>query len=87
MITVKESQAIGKILSDFKYIQEIDITNAGLDQNKAKEIADGIMRAKQLQIFKAGRNSSMSANGAYALLYNLAFSPKISHIDFTGVPL
>jgi hypothetical protein len=44
------------------------------------------MRAKQLQIFKAGQNPSIG-KGADAILYNLAFSPKITHIDFSGDPL
>ena len=26
-------------------------------------------------------------NGSISILYNLAFSPKISHIDFSNVPL
>ena len=44
------------------------------------------MRAKQLQILKVGNNPAIS-RGADAILYNLAFSPKIAHIDFTGNPL
>jgi hypothetical protein len=86
VISLKDAQTIGKVLSDFKNIQEIDVTNSGLDFAKAKEIADGLMRAKQLQIFKAGKNPSIG-KGADAILYNLAFSPKISHIDFTSDPL
>jgi hypothetical protein len=59
------------------------LTNSGLDSNTSKEIADGLMRAKQLQIFKAGKNPSLG-KGADAFLYNLAFSPKISFIDLTS---
>jgi hypothetical protein len=40
------------------------------------------MRAKQLQIIKMGRNASIG-RGADTILYNLAFSPKITHIDFS----
>lgn len=44
------------------------------------------MRAKQLQIIKLGKNSGL-ARGADSILYNLAFSPKISHIDLSDVYL
>ena len=44
------------------------------------------MRAKQLQIIKMARNTSMG-KGADAILYNLAFSPKITHIDLSDVNL
>lgn len=40
------------------------------------------MRAKQLQIIKMGKNYNMS-RGAETILYNLAFSPRITHIDFS----
>ena len=44
------------------------------------------MRAKQLQLFKAAGNASIG-RGADTILYNLAFSPKIIHIDLSNVPL
>lgn len=74
------------MISDFKNIQEIDLTNCFLDQQKSKEIADGLMRAKQLQIIKLSKNSGIG-KGADAILYNLAFSPKIAHIDLSENPL
>ena len=40
------------------------------------------MRAKQLQIIKMGKNYSIG-KGADAILYNLAFSPRITHVDFS----
>ena len=70
------------MLSDFKNIQELDLTNCNLDQQKSKDIADGLMRAKQLQIIKMAKNQNIG-KGADAILYNLAFSPKITHIDFS----
>jgi hypothetical protein len=81
-ISLKDAQTIGRVLSDFKAIQEIDLTNCQLDQPKSKEIADGLMRAKQLQIIKMGKNSGIG-RGADAILYNLAFSPRITHIDLS----
>lgn len=40
------------------------------------------MRAKQLQIIKLARNTTIG-KGADSILYNLAFSPKITHIDLS----
>jgi Ran GTPase-activating protein (RanGAP) involved in mRNA processing and transport len=45
-LTVKDAQTVGRVLSDFKSIQELDLTNCSLDQQKSKDIADGLMRAK-----------------------------------------
>jgi hypothetical protein len=40
------------------------------------------MRAKQLEILKASGNQNMGT-AVNAILYNLAFSPKIRHIDLS----
>lgn len=45
-LSADDSKAIGKILADFKFIRELDISNTSLDVNTSKEIADGLMRAK-----------------------------------------
>lgn len=55
-LSIKDAQTIGRVLSDFKNIQELDLTNCNLDQQKSKDIADGLMRAKQLQIIKMAKN-------------------------------
>jgi hypothetical protein len=44
------------------------------------------MRAKQLQIIKMAKNTNIG-KGADAILYNLAFSPKINHVDFSDAVL
>jgi GTP cyclohydrolase III len=41
------------------------------------------MRAKQLEILKMGANAGMGI-GVNAVIYNLAFSPKIRHIDISS---
>jgi len=53
-----------------------------LNTTTTKDIADGLMRAKQLEILKVGENPSMGAS-VNTIIYNLAFSPKIRHIDLT----
>jgi len=85
-MSLKEAQVVGRILSDFNHIQEVDLTNSSLNQDKSKEIADGLMRAKQLQILRV-RNNPQMGKGGDSILYNLAFSPKIAFIDFTMNPL
>ena len=63
-------------------IRELDLTDAGMTLPVVKEIADGLMRAKQLEIIKVGNNRDMG-KGVNSLIYNLAFSPKIRYIDIS----
>jgi len=81
-ITLEDAKAIGKVLADFRQVRELDLTNSSLDPAKTKEIADGLMRAKQLEILKLGKNPRMG-DAVSTVVYNLAFSPKIRHIDLS----
>jgi hypothetical protein len=69
-------------LADYKFIRELNISNCSLDVNTSKEIADGLMRAKALEIFKCENNPSMGKT-MDTILYNLAFSPKIKMINMS----
>lgn len=79
-LTLDDSKAIGKVLADFRQVRELNLQNAGLSDTTIKEIADGLMRAKQLEILNIADNPNM-ANKVSTVLYNLAFSPKIRHIN------
>lgn len=83
-LSERDSKAIGKVLADFSNIRELDLTSANLNVTTTKDIADGLMRAKQLEIIKLGSNSSMGKS-VNAIIYNLAFSPKIKFIDLEGM--
>jgi hypothetical protein len=54
-----DCKAIGKILSDFLHIKELEITNSKISDSHAKEIADGLMRAKNIEILKLRNNPSL----------------------------
>jgi hypothetical protein len=82
VMSLKDAKAIGKCLTDFKGVRELNISNTQLSTNTTKELADGLMRAKQLEILKASGNQNMGT-AVNAILYNLAFSPKIRHIDLS----
>ena len=73
-----DCKAIGKVLSEFKQIRELNLSDCGLRTDIAKEIADGLMRAKQLEIIRLSNNSNLDVS---QMVYNLAFSPKIKLID------
>jgi len=45
-LNINDAKAIGKVLTDFKQIRELDISDCGLVLATVKEIADGLMRAK-----------------------------------------
>lgn len=53
----ESSKAIGKVLADFKHIRELDISGCGLAELQGKDIADGLMRAKQLEVLKCANNA------------------------------
>ena len=73
-MTLSNCKAIGKVLSDFKQIRLLDLSFTNLSGDSSKEIADGLMRAKQLEVLKLDNNPSLKVD---QIIYNLAFSPKI----------
>ena len=83
-ISQADAKAIGKVLTDFRCIRELNVSNANLNAATTKEIADGLMRAKQLEVLKAANNTGMGT-AVNTILYNLAFSPKIRHIDLSDM--
>lgn len=81
-LTVNDFKAIGKILTEFKFIKELRLRSTHLSvANGSKDIADGLMRAKQMEILDISDNGSLDAQ---QIIYNLAFSPKIKHLDITN---
>jgi len=60
----------------------LDLSFTGLAGDNSKEIADGLMRAKQLEILKLNNNPLLKVD---QIIYNLAFSPKIQIIDCSSV--
>ena len=83
-LTLDDSKAIGKVLADFRQVRELNLQDAGLSDPTIKEIADGLMRAKQLEILNIADNPRM-ASKVSTVLYNLAFSPKIRHINLQNL--
>ena len=57
-----DCKGIGKVLSDFKFIKELNLENCGLTNANQQEIADGLMRAKQLEILRINDNQSLNSN-------------------------
>lgn len=56
VLNINDAKSIGKVLTDFKQIRELDISDCGLTVPTVKEIADGLMRAKQLEVLKVAQN-------------------------------
>jgi hypothetical protein len=75
-----ETKAIAKVLSDFKHIKEVDFSSCSLSAQTAQDIADGLMRAKSLEVLRLSNNPSIG-KGLTSIIYNLAFSPKIRVIE------
>jgi len=68
------------VLSEFNTIRELNMSHTNLMRSTTKEIADGLMRAKQLEILKLAHNPGMR-DAVSQVIYNLAFSPKVRIID------
>jgi len=51
--------------------------NAVKNAKGAKEIADGLMRAKNIQIIDISNNTLMGIEGLSSIIYNLSFSPRL----------
>lgn len=65
----------------FKTIEILNLSQSNVDDTMAKEIADGIMKAKSLQkIYLKGNNMK---KGLANILYNLAFQPCLELIDIS----
>lgn len=77
-----DSKGLGRVLSDFNFIRSLNLSRSGLNVQSSKEIADGLMRAKQIESINLSGNPSCDST---QILYNLAFSPKIKHIDLSDV--
>jgi hypothetical protein len=58
-LSLHDCKAIGKILSDFMHIKELQITNSKISDSHAKEIADGLMRAKNIEVLNLRDNVNL----------------------------
>lgn len=81
-LTKGMATAVAKMLSENKKLVELDLSRDNMSMPVAKEIADGLMRAKQLEAIKLSGNPHMDYGVNY-ILYNLAFSPRITLIDIS----
>lgn len=79
----KGAKALSKMIISHKYLRELNLQNVGLDDSGAKDLADGFMRAKQLEILNLSHNSTLKPSGLTSIIYNLAFSPKLVYIDIS----
>ncbi len=76
------ASAIAKMLSENKHLVELDLSRSNLVVASVKDVADGLMRAKTLEVVKLAGNPSMDYGVNY-ILYNLAFSPRVALIDIS----
>jgi len=65
----------------YKTIEVLIMDNCNVNDNMAKEIADGIMKAKSLE--KISLRSNRMTGGLASILYNLAFQPSLKYVDIS----
>ena len=84
MMSFNGGKALSKVITDHKNILELNLSGAGLTREIAKDLADGLMRAKQLQKVDISNNSSITHTGLASIIYNLAFSPKLVSLNISN---
>lgn len=77
-LTQHDAKAIGKVLTTFVDIRELDLTDTNITVTHGKEIADGLIKAKKLEFIKLGHNKELDPT---QIIYNLAFTPNVKYID------
>lgn len=80
-LTLHDAKAIGKVLTTFADIRELDLTDTNITVAHGKEIADGLIKAKKLEYIKIGQNKELDPT---QIIYNLAFTPNVKYIDLQG---
>jgi len=85
-VTQQIAAVLNKVLTNFKNIQELNLVDCKMTVESGKEIADGLMRAKQLEILRIAKNPNLGPS-VVSILYNLAFSPKVTLIDISEIPM
>lgn len=58
-LTLDDAKAIGKVLTIFANIRELDLTDTNITVAHSKEIADGLIKAKKLEYIKIGQNKEL----------------------------
>lgn len=66
----------------FKSLQSLDLSYIYINETSTKELSDGIMKAKNLELLDLS-NSTLE-KGLSSILYNLAFQPMIKYLDISN---
>lgn len=65
-----------------KELQILNLTKLDeLNQQQAKEIADGLMRSKMITGFTMTENRNVGYAGLASVIYNLSFAPKLVYLN------
>lgn len=62
-IGIEDARAVRFLLQSSKTLKEVDLTNSGLNLEMSKEIADGIIQAKRIEVFKVADNPEIPPEG------------------------
>lgn len=61
-LMITDAKAIGRHIQDNLNLMELDLTDTNLTSEHAKEIADGLMRAKNLEVIKLKDNQELDCS-------------------------
>ena len=74
-------KAVGKFVNDVKLLHTVEFKYCNLRTIGMKEIADGFVRAKKLEVFRA-YSCNCEFNSLTQCISNLAFIPNLRVLDF-----
>lgn len=81
------SKTFGSIITNLKNLQILELSRLDdLQAHQAKEIADGLMRSKQIVSFTMSQNRSVGYQGLASCVYNLSFAPRLSFLNISNTP-
>jgi hypothetical protein len=76
------AKVFSNYLVSLNTLSELRLSQCDINVQQAKLLADSIMRLKNLRVVEVRGNRSMGM-GLAAIIYNLAFSPKLAMLDIT----
>lgn len=74
------AKVFNSYLSNLSGLTELKLNRCSLNVQQSKLLADSLMRLKNLRVVEVKGNSAMGM-GLPAIIYNLAFSPRLALLD------
>jgi hypothetical protein len=76
---------LGNLLTTAKNLTYLELSYNALNSVAgAKDVADGLMRAKNIRIINLSNSTLVTSEGLSQIIYNLSFSPYLQVLDISA---